>query len=310
MKKVLKIAGIVILCAVILIIALLIWLSNQPVVRADYTQKAETGGEIEAKYIQPGPYEVAVSEQPVPQGFTKYLLCYPAELEEQDRQYPIVVYANGSGTKASKYRAVLEHMASWGFIAVGTEEDYDWNGFASEMCVRHLERLDQYEEIDGKPNLFCGKIDLDNVGIIGHSQGGVGVINAITEQKHAGSYKAAVSLSPTNKEMAAALEWEYDATKIDIPILLLAGAGGGDDWVVTGEQLKDIYSDIAGDKVMARRKDTVHDKMLYAADGYATAWFMWLLQGDTDAGKAFRGEEPEILHNSHYQDVQMEGKKR
>lgn len=57
---------------------------------------------------------------------------------------------------------------------------------------------------------------------------------------------------------------------------------------------------------MARRKDTVHDKMLYAADGYATAWFMWLLQGDTDAGKAFQGEEPEISRNNLYQDVEQE----
>ncbi|MCI9553209.1 MAG: lipase [Acutalibacter sp.] len=308
MKKVLKILGIALLCVIVLVVSLLIWLANQPAVRSDYTQKVETGGGLEGKYIQPGPHTVEVCEQPVPQGFGKYVLCYPTQLE--DSQYPVVVYANGSGIKASKYRAVLEHMASWGFIAIGTEEEYDWNGFASEMCVRHLETLNQYKEMDEKPNQFYGKIDMENVGIIGHSQGGVGVINAITEQKHAGAYKAAVALSPTNKELAAALEWEYDALKIHTPILLLAGAGGGDDWVVTGEQLDDIYSDIDGSRAMARRKDTPHGDMLFAADGYATAWFMWLLQGDEEAGKAFSGKSPEIFLNNLYQDVKIEMKQR
>lgn len=99
-------------------------------------------------------------------------------------------------------------------------------------------------------------------------------------------YKTAVSLSPTNKELAHNLEWDYDAKLVDIPILLIAGAGGGDDWVVTGEQLQDIYSDINSDKVMLRRKDTPHNETLYAANGYMTAWFMWYLQGDDEGSKS------------------------
>ena len=145
-------------------------------------------------------------------------------------------------------------------------------------------------------------MDFDNVGIIGHSQGGVGVLNAITEQKHSDIYKTAVSLSPTNKELAHNLEWDYDATLVDTPILLISGAGGGDDWVITGEQLQAIYSDINSSKVMLRRKDTPHNETLYAANGYVTAWFMWHLQGDDEAAKAFAGDNAEIYVNSLYQD--------
>ncbi|MEY8389530.1 hypothetical protein AALC17_20125 [Oscillospiraceae bacterium 38-13] len=43
--------------------------------------------------------------------------------------------------------------------------------------------------------------------------------------------------------------------------------------------------------------------MLYCADGYVTAWFMWQLQGDQDAAKAFIGENPEILDNTMYQNI-------
>ena len=35
-----------------------------------------------------------------------------------------------------------------------------------------------------------------------------------------------------------------------------------------------------------------------------TAWFMYWLQNDTEAGKAFFGENAEINSNSLYQDVQ------
>lgn len=45
--------------------------------------------------------------------------------------------------------------------------------------------------------------------------------------------------------------------------------------------------------------------MLYKAQGYVTAWFMWQLQGDEEAAKAFIGEDPEIMSNKLYQDQQI-----
>ena len=35
---------------------------------------------------------------------------------------------------------------------------------------------------------------------------------------------------------------------------------------------------------------------------YVMAWFMWQLQNDEEAGKAFIGENAEIMHNEMYQD--------
>ena len=144
------------------------------------------------------------------------------------------------------------------------------------------------------------------MGIVGHSQGGVGVINAITNSDHQDIYKTAVALSPTGKELALGIDWPYDATKINVPILLVSGAGGGDDWVVTGEGLADIYNDIPANKAMVRRRDTEHGKTQYSADGYVTAWFMWQLQGDQEAAEAFIGGNPEIMNNSLYQDQRID----
>ena len=306
LRKVLKIVGIVFLIVIIGIIVLLKYLGNRPAAPLDYQQSVETGGEIETKYMDNGSFEVAVCDEPVLQGFQKYMIYYPVELETTNRQYPVIVICNGSGTPISKYPAVPKHYASWGFIVIGTEEEYDWNGFAAEMSIRHLQRLNDNEQIEeGKANIFYQKVDFSNVGIVGHSQGGVGVLNAITAQAHKDVYKAAVSLSPTNKELAHNLEWDYDAALVDTPIMLIAGAGGGDDWVVTGDQLENIYNDIAGNKIMVRRNNTPHGEVLYSEDGYVTAWFMWHLQGDEEAAKAFAGDGVEILTNPLYQDQQI-----
>ena len=302
MRKALKIIGIIVLILIVGISILLKFLGSRPVVPANYTQDTETGGPIEAKYMATGSHEVSTYEEPVLQGFSKYTIDYPTELETTDEKYPVIVVCNGSGTPISKYLSVPEHFASWGFIVIGTEEEYDWSGFSAEMCIRHLQKLNDNESIGENKNIFYQKVDFDNVGIVGHSQGGVGVLNAITAQKHADIYKTAVSLSPTNKELAHNLEWDYDAALVDTPILLIAGAGGEDDWVITGEQLQSIYSDIDRNKVMLRRKDTPHNETLYAANGYVTAWFIWHLQDDDEAAKAFAGDNAEIYMNGLYQD--------
>lgn len=303
MKKVLKWIVAAFLTVLVGIAVFLIYIGKRPAAPADYQQRVETGGEIEKKYMANGNFAVSVYEEPVLQVFKKYIIYYPSELETSDKQYPVLVICNGSGTPVSKYPAVPEHYASYGFIVIGTEEENAWNGFGAEMCVRHMQKLNDNAQIaEGKENIFYQKADLSRVGIVGHSQGGVGVLNAAAAQAHKDIYKAAVSLSPTNKELAHNLEWDYDAALVEVPALLISGAGGGDDWVVTGEQLKSIYDDIADNKIMMRRKETPHNEVLYSANGYVTAWFMWHLQGDENAAKAFVGDDAEILTNPLYQE--------
>ena len=57
---------------------------------------------------------------------------------------------------------------------------------------------------------------------------------------------------------------------------------------------------------MAVRKGAAHGDMLYSADGYVTAWFMWQLLGDSEAAKAFVGNNPELLSNAMYQDQRID----
>lgn len=306
MKKMLKVIGFALLAVIVIAIIALQLISRLPVPSAGYQKKLETGGAIEAEYLKNGAYETAYYEEAAVQVFEKYEIFYPAELANQNKKYPVIVVCNGTGWKASKSKPIYEHYASWGFIVIGSEEAYSWNAFGAEMAIRHLYRLNDNQTINDKKNVFYQKIDFENIGIIGHSQGGVGVFNAITNTDHKDVYKAAIALSPTNKELAQGLEWPYDAANIAIPIMLVSGEGGGDDWVVTLEGLTDIYDDINSRKVMLRRKNTPHGATQYSEDGYVTAWFMWHLQGDQNAAKAFIGESPEILDNPMYQDAAVD----
>lgn len=306
MKKVLKYIGIALLAVIIIGVVVIKIISSRPAAPTDYQHTTETGGELEAKYMANGPYEVSMHEDMVLLDFGKFTVYYPSELETSEKQYPVIVMCNGSGTPLSKYPAVAKHMASWGFIVVGTEEAGAWYGFGAEMSLRYLERWNENEKIEDTDSLFYQKVDFDNVGIVGHSQGGVGVINAITDTKHKDVYKTAVALSPTNKELAHNLFWDYDATLVQIPIMLISAGGDGDDWVVNGEQIRAIYDDIPSDKVMARRESIGHDQVLYTANGYVAAWFMWQLQGDEEAAKAFVGANAELMSNPLYQDQMIQ----
>lgn len=230
MKKVLKVIGIVLLVIAALVAVLLIWLSKKPAVDADYTNKVQTGGPIEEKYLAMGSHEVSYLEQAGMQDFKKYEIYYPSDITTGTEKYPVVIYSNGTGIKGTKYPAVLKHLASWGFIIMATEEENSWNGFSSEMCIRTIIMLNETETIDGwESNPFYGHVDLDNIGVSGHSQGGVGVINATTENKHGNMIKAIFSASPTNMALAESLQWEYDPSQITVPIFLVSSTGNSDE---------------------------------------------------------------------------------
>ena len=153
-------------------------------------------------------------------------------------------------------------------------------------------------------SIFYQKIDLDNIGVTGHSQGGVGVYNTINNTEHKDIYKCAVTLSPTQEEVAEqVLHIPYDPAKTEIPILMMSGT---ENDVITPDNMQKSYEKVTSSKVMAVRKGANHGDMLYSADGYVTAWFMWQLQGDEDAAKAFIGDSPELLNNNLYQNQKID----
>lgn len=282
-------------------------LSKAQSVPEDYTAKVTTGGDLEAKYLAMGSHDVSYIEYAALMSFEKYEIYYPSDIAEMEGTLPAVVFVNGTGVAGSKYQALQKHMASWGFITVATEEAHAWNGFSAEMSVRMLEMLGGFEgKYMDKENVLYGKVDIDNIGITGHSQGGYGVVNAITDQKHKENYKAAVILSSAPYSANNDFMWDADPSLIRTPTMMLASMGNFDAAVASMESLQTVYDSIPDEvsKVLARRNAGDHGEMLYYGDGYVTAWFMYWLQDDAEAGKAFFGDNAEIASNGNWQDIQ------
>ena len=294
------------------------WSRDVPSVTADYYAQTQTGGEIEETYTAMGEYDVDYAEYPAQDLLIKqYKIWYPSALAgEEGREWPIVVMANGTGVPASRYTPVFRHLASWGFVVIGNEMQNSWSGGASAGA------LDLLAELNEDPSsLFYHKLDLDNVGSAGHSKGAIGAINAVTTQPNGDSYKALYLASTTSSLYASTLEWAYDPALIDVPCFMTAGTGlldageAGSPEVAEEAQEVSIaplwsqeenYSLIPDSvpKLRARRTGADHAEMLPWPDGYMTAWFMYWLQGDEAAGRAFFGPDAEIVHNPLWQDIE------
>ena len=293
--QILKIFLIVILALILLIAALLFWLSRRPFVPNNYTETVETGGAVEAKYLATGPHKVERVTVEAPEDWKEFVAYYPADLEESGEKWPAVVFVNGTGVFASKYPALFRHLASWGFIVLGSEDPSTFSGDSTDAALAWL-----LEEKDNPDSLFYQKVDTAHIGLSGHSQGGVGVFNAVSGQPHGGRYTCAVSLSPTQEDWAAALKIPYDPSGTAIPALVLAGT---ENDVITPEELELLYGKLGGPRAMALRTGTGHGEMLYSGDGYVTAWLMYWLKGDREAGAAFFGEDAELLQNPGWQNA-------
>lgn len=295
----------VVLAAVIAVLYL--YMDNAPSIGKDFIKNIQTGGDIEQQYLQWGSCETSRTTIKADGPIKKYTIYYPSELEASGRKYPMVLIVNGTGGKATKYEPLLEHLASWGFIVAGTQDKGTGTGKTTIETLNYM--LGENERSD---SVFYGRIDVDNIGVTGHSQGGAAAIRAITMYEESSYFKTAVPLSPVSERTAEqTTNYPYDSADIHCPVFLLAGTSGEFEIeiVIPLEQMQKMYGKITTPKIMARRTGMTHDDMLYQAEGYVTAWFLWQLQGDQEAAKAFIGENPEILSNALYQDakVNLEG---
>lgn len=301
--KILKYLGMGLLVVIVLVIVLIMLMSFKPFVPNHYTTKVKTGNEIEAKYLEMGDYKVEDIKIEGSELTKFYSIYYLKELEMNDKKYPVVVVLNGTGDLPKKYKALFKHLASWGFIVIGSDDGSSGFGKSADETMEFLLNVNS-----DKQSVFFKKIDLENIGITGHSQGGAGVFTATSVMKYKDNYKTAVALSPTHEAMAHEFGWNYDLTQINTPTLIMAGTIGEfeTEMVIPLEKMLEMYVKIPSSKVMARRIDAEHGQMLYRADGYVTAWLMWQLQNDSYASKAFIGDNPELLNNELYVDVNID----
>ena len=264
-----------------------------PMVNEGYQEKIDYKGELEKKYAMNGTQTIDSFAVESGDEQTKfYKVWFPKELREMQKQYPVVIMANGTGVFASRYIPIFEHLASWGFIVAGNEDGSSWWGHGTAATLDFI--LCQNST---KGSLFYGKVDTTAIGLAGHSQGGVGTFHAASDFDNSRYYKAVCAMSGNDPTVAA---------RIACPVLLMMGTGGLDSGGMKG--VKECYDKLKSEKVVAARlRDTDHGEVLTKGDAYMTAWMCYWLCGDKEAANCFIGDSAEILVNKGWQEVKRKG---
>lgn len=314
LKKILIAIAVIIGVLLVVLVGLMIkshFDSLKPQLADDYYTEFKSDYELEKKYAGLGSYEVVNKDFDAnDKKIGKYRVWYPKELETTDQEYPLIIITNASNLAALNYEPYFMRLASWGFIVAGNEDRQAGSGESTSLTLDYILKLN-----DKSDSVFYKKISQTNIGITGFSQGGAGAIRAVTEFENSNRYKTIFTGSAAYPFLAKNMGWEYDASKIAIPYFMAAGTGTSDDSGVEDiyqkfggvcplEALKDIYGAMSNDvfKLRARIKGAEHEDMLTLTDGYMTAWMCWQLQGDTEAEKAFVGDNAEIMQNMKWKD--------
>jgi hypothetical protein len=287
--------------------------ANKPYVSDTYYNDFESSTLLEQKYAGIGSYSVSKTEYKSDnKNIDKISVWYPSDLKSSDREWPMIMVVNASNTRVRNYKPFFERLASWGFIVVGTDDPQAGTGETTSIALDFILNL-------GSTDVLSGKVDRDRIGIAGYSQGGAGALGASQNYGNSNLYKAIFTGSAAYPFLANNMGWEYDPAKITIPYFMTAATGESDD-----RGIEDINSDFAGvaplkslieiydampddvTKIRARVTGAEHTEMQMKTDGYMTAWFLWQLCEDEDAGKVFIGDDAEILHNSNWQDIEKD----
>lgn len=227
---------------------------------------------IEGTYAASGPYATTRINDG---GFT---IFYPTRLPGN---HPIITFGNGTGAPTFTYMPLLNHLASWGFVVI------DSNGVMTQTGAQLINGIDYLiEENETTGSRFYGKLDTDHIGTSGHSQGGGGAINAATDPR----VTCSVPIAPSPGQIR----------QVDGPVFLVAGRT---DMLVSAALVRSTSYVMANGPTVFGIVDGMGHMSFAgnagAARGYITAWFMYYLQGDDEAGDAFTGP-CEICSNSSW----------
>jgi hypothetical protein len=243
----------------------------------------------------------------------KFDLYYPTSLGAGGFKHPIITWGNGTLGKASDVDYFLKHMASWGFVIIATEDQNTGPGQTM------LDAANTMIAANSNPGIFQGKLDITNVGAIGHSQGATGAINALI--KSAGAIKTVIPIELPARSLCSSPINCVDTSNLTTGSVFFVDGSldpispPNQGTTVTGEQsiaayytavpagvaklkgtlIGPTHNDVTG------QPDCKHGKLpcllgVYGYLGYPTAWMMDRLQGNASAHAAFVNSTGEMFH--------------
>jgi dienelactone hydrolase len=216
-------------------------------------------------YGTAGPHAVTVTN-----ASSTTTIYHPSTLGQGGTRHAVLLWGNGTFTSPSAYDALLRHLASHGFIVAAANTSNAGSG--QEM----LAGLDYLTTADSQAGgRFNGKVDLANVGTVGHSQGAVGALAAAKDAR----VKAIIPIMGAGAGLSASGK----------PTIYFVGQN---DTTVRPDDVQRAYAAGTGPTAFAELAGASHLTALGNSGGFrsaVTAWARWQLNGDTTARGQFLG---------------------
>jgi len=245
-------------------------------------------------------------------------IWYPSDLgsnalkhETTGFRHPAIVFADGTSDKiAADYAAFfLRHLASWGFIVIRSRDGATGQGDTVLDTASFL--LDSSRNTG---SIFYGKVDADNVGLVGHSQGAA--TTTLLFSRNTPIFKTYVPIETPIRPFCVIAKCTIDLAALPkVTHGSIFYIGGDLDAVSSLPTNLGYYAPTSSkiDKVMGMIAGGSHGEIqgnpgcesvgiplycnigAYPLLGYPTAWFMWKLQNAADGPAAF-AENGELSH--------------
>lgn len=254
---------------------------------------------LEKKYAQTGDYDVShYTAQTTEPRIKEYSIWYPTTLTTNDTIWPVVLLANGTGVPASTYKLIFEHMASWGFIVAGNEDEWTADGLSVCITLDYI-----LAENENPQSVLYHKVDTSRVGLAGHSQGGAATLAAATLYANHTHYKA-LCVQSAGGSFTDSVPGQA-ASEIEAPLLMMAGTGNSDANLLCKLEAMQTSCDSVRTQpaMMGRLVGMEHGDVLKRGDAYTTAWMRYWLYEDQEAAQCFEGDSAEMFFNTAWQDV-------
>ncbi|WBQ04653.1 poly(ethylene terephthalate) hydrolase family protein [Kribbella sp. CA-293567] len=212
-----------------------------------------------------------------------HTLYYPAVLTGRR---PVVLWGNGTGVVPGVYSGLLRHLASHGFIVAAANTPFSGTGLEMRAGIDLLARFD-----GDAGSEFHRHVDLQQIGAAGHSQGGMGAINAGLDER----IDTTVPIQPG--PLAA-------SGKLKGPALFLSG---GRDTIVPAALVVAMWKQATQvPAVYGSLREATHLEPSGDGGGYrgvVTAWFAYRLTGNTAAAAEFTGPACGLCVDAAWTDV-------
>ncbi|MBN2526480.1 MAG: hypothetical protein JXR76_08800 [Deltaproteobacteria bacterium] len=135
----------------------------------------------------PGPFETVTELEVGPQAGVgdegedapRFTMFRPADMSESGLCHPVITWGNGTGANPSMYKALLQNLASHGFVVIGSDSPNVAQGDPPPMIAGVTWVLEQND--DPSSELYQ-RIDTANIGATGHSQGAMATSRASTDE--------------------------------------------------------------------------------------------------------------------------------